>query len=157
MKYIWIRDWQLTFPGYTKNEINVGNNCGFWTLIITCRTGVMMWASLDPRGARAVAAWAGSTVCVYSALSSKQDKSNDNKEKNTDRRLHHLLRTEFFFSNCNHHKFVCSVHIGSASNFRYVLVLKYGKINLMSSVWLYVYVLYMYIFSIYGSLEINQK
>ena len=56
----------------------------------------MMWASLDPRGARAVAAWAGSTVCVYSALSSKQDKSNDNKEKNTDRRLHHLLRTEFF-------------------------------------------------------------
>ena len=53
----------------------------------------MMWASRDPRGARSVAAWAGSTVCVYSALSSKKDKSNDNKEKNTDRRLHYLLQT----------------------------------------------------------------
>ena len=53
----------------------------------------MMWASRDPRGARSVAAWAGSTVCVDSALSSKIDKSNDNKEKKTDRRLYHLLRT----------------------------------------------------------------
>ena len=63
-----------------------------------------------------------------------------------------------FFSNCNHHEFVCSVHIGSAPNFRYVLVLKYGKINLMSlSVWLYVYVLYMYNLSIYGGLEITKN
>ena len=66
----------------------------------------------------------------------KKNKSNDNKEKtqigdSTTSREHSL------FSNCNHHDFVCSVHIGSAPYFRYLLVLKYGKINLMSSAWLY--------------------
>ena len=33
MKYIWIRDWQRTFPGYTKTEINIGNNYVFLTWI----------------------------------------------------------------------------------------------------------------------------
>ena len=78
-----------------------------------------------PRGVRSVAAWTGSTVCVYSALSSQKDKSN-NKEKtqigdSTTSREHSL------FSNCNHHDFVCSVHIGSVPNVRNVLVSKYGK------------------------------
>ena len=65
----------------------------------------MMWASREPRGARSVAAWTDSTVCVYSALLSEKDKSNNNKEKtqigdSTTSRKHSL------FSNCNHHDFV---------------------------------------------------
>ena len=36
MKYIWIRDWQWTFPGYTKKDINIGNNYGFYELGFHC-------------------------------------------------------------------------------------------------------------------------
>ena len=94
----------------------------------------MMWASRDPCGPGSVAAWTGSTVCVYSALSRycQKDKSNNNKGKtqigdSTTSREHSL------FSNYNHHGFVCLVHIGSARNFWYVLVSKY-KIHLICSV-----------------------
>ena len=91
-----------------------------------------------PRGARSVAAWTGSTVCAYSALSRycQKDKSNNNKGKtqigdSTISREHSLI------SNYNHQDFVCSVDIGSAPNFRDVLVSKYGEIDLISSVSLY--------------------
>ena len=67
-----------------------------------------MWASRDPPWSakrKEVAAWTGSTMCVYSALSSEKEKSGNNKEKtqigdSTTSREHSL------FNNCNHHDFV---------------------------------------------------
>ena len=93
---------------------------------------VMMWASQDPMWSAKRGGLDRFYSVSYSALSSQKDKSNNNKEK-TQIGDPITPREHSIFSNCNHHDFVCSVHIGSAPNFRYVLFLKYGRINLMSS------------------------
>ena len=52
MKYIWIRDLQWTFPGYTKKDINIGNNYVFFNLDSIASLNYMIRKNVKPPDGR---------------------------------------------------------------------------------------------------------